>query len=265
MPALKEDTLEDDPKIHNPFLEREAYDYKLGPGDLILIQFVTPEIYSPTKDLNTVEYRLAPRDLVKVEVWNHPELSGEHTVGPDGRITLPLIASVKVADLSRPRAAEHVAQLYEKYYPSVTVTVGIVKYVSEQVYEMGQVANPGALKRQQEFNSQHTIGPDGRITLPLVGPVRVSDLTRLQAAEQITELYQPHYNGVKATVSVERYTSNEVFILGQVTRPGAYHFEGIPTLMGLLAKAGGLVTPKGEAYLSCAVLRGRTAMAWIDL
>jgi polysaccharide export outer membrane protein len=139
-----------------------------------------------------------------------------------------------------------------------------------------------------ELNAKRTIGPDGRITLPLAGSLKLADLTRDQAAEAIAQAFAPYYEHLTVTVGVDKYTSNRVLLLGAVQAPGVITFDRTPTLLEVLTKGGGLRTPvSGEfAGLSnnsgsagaqalgrasgtvpprLAIYRGSDQVLWVDL
>jgi polysaccharide export outer membrane protein len=93
-----------------------------------------------------------------------------------------------------------------------------------------------------ELAGKHTIGPDGRITLLLAGPVHVAGLTRTQAAKAITDSLSTFYTDLSVTVGIDKYTSNRVRVLGYVQHPGEIYFEDTPTLLDAISKAG-LISP----------------------
>ena len=93
-----------------------------------------------------------------------------------------------------------------------------------------------------ELAGKHTIGPDGRITLLLAGPVHVAGLTRIQAAKAITDSLSTFYTDLSVTVGIDKYTSNRVRVLGYVQHPGEIYFEDTPTLLDAISKAG-LISP----------------------
>jgi len=123
-----------------------------------------------------------------------------------------------------------------------------------------------------ELSGAHTIGPDGRITLPLVGPFKAVDLSREQAAQAIKTKLAPYYQSLTTTVRVDKYASNRILVLGRVVKPGEVQFGNTaPSLLESIALAGGLSsTRKAESgetlpYTRCAVFRGRDKVAWIGL
>lgn len=116
-----------------------------------------------------------------------------------------------------------------------------------------------------ELSGPHTIGPDGKITLPVSGVLYLRNLTRQDAAQSISQALSHYYKEIFATVRVDKYTSNRVIVLGRVERPGALQFEYPPLLLEILAKAGGLPLLRPEQVLTrCAIIRGEKIL-WIDI
>ncbi len=117
-----------------------------------------------------------------------------------------------------------------------------------------------------ELTGKHVVGPDGRITVPLAGPVRLSGHTRESAASEVMAKLDAYYQSLAMTISVEQYTANRITVLGRVQNPGAIAFEHPPTLLEALAKAGSLPVIDKQATLTrCAVIRGRERVIWVDL
>ncbi len=117
-----------------------------------------------------------------------------------------------------------------------------------------------------ELTAKHVIGPDGRITLPLAGPIRLTDTTREEAASQVSKALGRYYQKPAVTIAVDQYNANRVIVLGRVQNPGAILFDRPPTLLEALARAGSLPVIDKQATLTrCAVFRGREQIIWVDL
>jgi len=84
------------------------------------------------------------------------------------------------------------------------------------------------------------VRPDGYITLPLVNEVQVVGLTTTQLRKLLEQKYGEFTTSPFVTVRVEGIASSEVFVVGQVTRPGPFPLTGNDTLLQLLTRAGGL-------------------------
>lgn len=117
-----------------------------------------------------------------------------------------------------------------------------------------------------EVSGRHVVGPDGRITVPLVGDVRVADMTREEAIQAVGQKLRPYFTHPVATLGVDEYTSNQVTVLGRVERAGVQRFARPPTLAEVLANAGAMPILDKQATLTRgAIMRGRDKLIWVDL
>jgi polysaccharide export outer membrane protein len=116
-----------------------------------------------------------------------------------------------------------------------------------------------------ELASKDVIGPDGRITLPLAGPIEVANLTREAAGEKVVAALSAYYTYIlAATVEVEKYGSNHVTLLGNVKSPGLINFDQTPTLLEVLSKGGIETRPDGYLPEQCVIYRGEQVL-WVEL
>lgn len=119
---------------------------------------------------------------------------------------------------------------------------------------------------QPDLSGRHTIGPDGTLTLPLVGELAVESLTRGQAAEAVREALSEFYRDPMANLRILEYHNNHVYVLGRVSNPGLITFKGRPNLLEALSLAGAIPVLDSTAQLTkCAVIRGKHQIIWIDL
>jgi polysaccharide export outer membrane protein len=117
-----------------------------------------------------------------------------------------------------------------------------------------------------EVSGRHVVGPDGRITLPLIGVVQVGDATRQEAVQSLNTKLQAYFSQPVTTLGVEEYTSNHITVLGRVERAGVLRFPRVPTLAEVLASAGAMpILDKTATLTRGAIMRGRDKLIWIDL
>ena len=117
-----------------------------------------------------------------------------------------------------------------------------------------------------EVSGRHVIGPDGIVTLPLAGDVRLAGMTREQARVELMNRLRPYFTHPHVTIGVQEYVSNQVTVLGRVESPGRQRFDHPPTLAEVLANAGALPILDKQATLTrCAIMRGRNKLIWVDL
>ena len=126
-----------------------------------------------------------------------------------------------------------------------------------------------------ELSGKKVVGPDGRITLSLVGPIKVADKTRAEVAKEVSEALSVYYKDISLTVNVDKYGSNRIVIIGSVQRPGVLYFDTVPTLLDVIARGGLLASPSGGSSSAstsrdgipehCAIYRGNDEVVWVNL
>ena len=117
-----------------------------------------------------------------------------------------------------------------------------------------------------EMQAKLTVGPDGRISLPLVGDILLANHTRAEAAKAIETALAEFYSNMAVMVTVTKYTANRILVLGAVDHPGMYTFDSTPTLLKALSR--GLETGAarfGQMPERCAVYRGHDQVLWVEL
>jgi polysaccharide export outer membrane protein len=97
--------------------------------------------------------------------------------------------------------------------------------------------------KQPEISQQSVVvRPDGMVTVPLVGEVKVSGMTPVQIETSLVESLKQYVNEPHVTVTVVEVGSKTVYVTGEVQHPGAYPLVGPVDVLQIIAKAGG-VTP----------------------
>lgn len=84
------------------------------------------------------------------------------------------------------------------------------------------------------------VRPDGFVTVPLVNEIQVVGLTTAQLRKMLEDKYKEFTVDPFVTIRLESIASSEVFLVGQVSKPGALPLNGNETLLQILTRAGGL-------------------------
>jgi protein involved in polysaccharide export with SLBB domain len=114
-------------------------------------------IYSET----TPEYRFYPGDEIEITVFSAPELTRIVTVGPDGRIALPLIGAVRASDLSASELHDRLVTAYAAHLRMPELTVTPRSYGSRQVFVGGEVARPGIYEMPAQIDAFQAVALAG--------------------------------------------------------------------------------------------------------
>ena len=93
-------------------------------------------------------YRLSSRDLITVIVYQHTDLGITQRVDAAGRIHVPLLGDVAVADKTLREAESHIAELFrsERILAKPQVAISVDEYSIKRVSILGEVKNPGIVE-----------------------------------------------------------------------------------------------------------------------
>jgi protein involved in polysaccharide export with SLBB domain len=97
-----------------------------------------------------------------------------------------------------------------------------------------------------EFDDTQIVRPDGKIALRLVGPVLAAGLTPQRLGQRLDELYSSELKSPGASVQVKNMPSRQVFVQGQVSKPGAFPLEPGMSAVQAIAVAGGVTETAGS-------------------
>jgi polysaccharide export outer membrane protein len=196
-------------------------------------------------------YRLAPGDEFLLDSLDHPELAGRHVVGPDGNVSIPLAGSILVAEKTSAEASAVIRESLRPFYTRIAAQVRIEKYSESRVLVLGKIARPGV------------VGTAGVPTLldvlskanPVMGggsPAKLpAKLAIFRGSESVVwiELRQLAESGNRlANMRLRRndviYVPDDqdefVSVLGDVNNPGVVSLSQSSTVLGVLARAGGI-------------------------
>lgn len=90
------------------------------------------------------DYVIGPEDVIGVVFWREPELSGDVTVRPDGRINLPVLGELDASGLRPDILQKQILAAAGKYITDANVTVVVRQINSRRIFVTGQVTTPGA-------------------------------------------------------------------------------------------------------------------------
>lgn len=151
-----------------------------------------------------------------------------------------------------------------------------VSYAQDGAYRL----SPGdvigvTVQNRPELSVKQTVGPDGKITVPLAGVIAVADLTREEASAAVEKSLAPYYTSVEADVEVDTYAPTRILLLGAVKTPGSQSFDSAPSLLDVIARGGGAARTGGDPTRTslaapvtperCVIYRGTNTVMWVDV
>lgn len=93
--------------------------------------------------------------------------------------------------------------------------------------------------KSEDLSGEFRVRPDGKFSMPLIGDVIAAGKTTDAINMQIQTKLQLFVESPFVSTIIRETASNRVFVLGEVTSPGAYPIEGSLTVLQALALAGG--------------------------
>jgi protein involved in polysaccharide export with SLBB domain len=93
-----------------------------------------------------------------------------------------------------------------------------------------------------ELNRIVTVEPDGRIRMPLIGPVMVADRSLVDAEGILGNAYSSQLLRPEVNIDVKAATALKVFVGGEVDKPGVYDMPGDINALQAVVMAGGFKT-----------------------
>jgi polysaccharide biosynthesis/export protein len=216
--------------------------YRLGPDDQLSVNFQTEW------SIPAGSYKLDSLDVIDIEFILDPELDRQVVIRPDGMITLPGIGDIKAVGLGPEELAKKIEERLRqsnilrnseadgkfKGYKMVTVSVS-------QFYQKIKrlVDSLTTLTNGQQV--QITVKPDGTIDLPMLKDrILATGYTVSDVERTVNKLYRKtELKNVVASLSLTSAKSRKVYVLGEVTNPGAYEIRQPISALQALALAGG--------------------------
>ncbi|KZB66890.1 polysaccharide biosynthesis protein [Thalassospira lucentensis] len=108
-------------------------------------------------------YTIDSGDKLRITVFDEESLSGDFSVGADGSVTLPLIGTVKLRDLTPQAAQKTIANaLADDYLRHPVVSIDVIHF--RPVYIIGEVNEPGEYGYASGMNVLNAVALGGGYT-----------------------------------------------------------------------------------------------------
>ena len=108
----------------------------------------------------------------------------------------------------------------------------------EYFISAGDVVNINVFPAE-EFSREVTVQPDGNIELPLLGSIKAQGFRAEELQKVLAARFSKYVSGPTITLSVRKFSSSRVAIIGQISQPGYFEYREGMKLLDLVAQAGG--------------------------
>jgi polysaccharide biosynthesis/export protein len=193
------------------------------------------------------DYVVGPGDGLSINLWGSVSRRVSITVDREGRVSLPEVGPVEVSGKSLADVQQSMQQALRSQFRDESVDVSLARLRTIRVYEVGDVANPGAYDISSLSTPLNALfaagGPTDRGSLRIVKHYRGNQLV------EAVDLYDLLLRGMKANIQplengdtvLVPPVGAQVTVEGLVRRPAIYELKDEKTLASVLELAGGLL------------------------
>jgi polysaccharide export outer membrane protein len=193
------------------------------------------------------DYVVGPGDGLTIDLWGGISQRFYRTVDREGRVSLPEVGPVLVSGKSLAEVHLYLEEVLRTQFREVSADVTLARLRTIRIYEVGDVARPGAYDISSLSTPLNALFAAGGPTSS--GSLRIVKHYRGDQLVQVVDLYDLLLHGVKEgirplengdTVLIPSI-GPQVSVEGMVRRPAIYELKDETTLGGVLELAGGLL------------------------
>ena len=210
-------------------------DYRLNPGDKLEIIYHVQAQVQPDKP-----YRLQIEDIIDIRFPFNPDLDQRQAVHSDGHITMLLVGRVKAIGLTSEELTAILVDRYKQYLkdPVISVTFEESNVKIKELKKAITTAPRGQSRLVP-------IKPDGKISLPFIRDIVAAGKTIDELHRDLNAAYaEAGIEEIEVTVNVETVSPQQIYVYGEVYRPGRFAMDSQSTLLQAVGSAGGIM-PSG--------------------
>lgn len=255
------------------FTMSEYAQYKISPGDMLTLEFpdelegmyevfVSPDgkVTLPRLGKTVVASGLTIAELNKKtvryyrSVFLSPKVSwalassfnnrlsamnGTYSVGAEGNITVPNLGTFDVLGKSGDTIAKILTlKARDRFKNDVSANVSVAQVIHSAHYD-NRLSPSGLVMHLNPNNLPTPVADDGTIYVSTTGSLIAEGKTLQELKRDILNRVQPNYqNPVSVSVIMKQYADYNVYIGGEVNRPGRYPYARKMSMLKLIAQAG---------------------------
>jgi polysaccharide biosynthesis/export protein len=193
------------------------------------------------------DYVVGPGDGLAIDLWGGVSRKLYRTVDREGRVSIPEVGPLLVSGKSLAEVQQNLQQVARTQFRDESVDVSLARLRTIRVYEVGDVANPGAYDISSLSTPLNALfvagGPAPQGSLRIVRHYRNNQLV------ETVDIYDLLLHGVKT--GMERLENGDTILVpplgpqvtieGMVRRPAIYELKDEKDLASALELAGGLL------------------------
>lgn len=207
---------------------------------------VSETFQQPKKIIEDEKYKISVGDILYIRVFPAEDLSSEVIVAPDGKISFPLLGSLKVEGMTVKELQQTLEKNLSVYISKPKVNIIIRYFAKKQVFIMGEIRNPGGYQYHEGLKLFELISTAGGFT-PQAGTKNIK-IYRGEKGKQktiivnfdeiITDTSKDILLEPGDIIEVPRQPKS-ISIIGAVVSPGSYEWQDNLDILKALSLAGG--------------------------
>jgi protein involved in polysaccharide export with SLBB domain len=202
--------------------------YRVGPGDVVEVQFMV------SRSRAVPDYRIGVGDELELQFPFQPDANHSYVVRPDGKIGLPQRGEVTVIGRRPGDVSRQIGQLYASVYVNPDVTVNVRSFKTDADDFIRMIAGVNGPHSQSL-----TVTPAGELDLPVLRPIKASGMTVEELNGIVAARFRERFGNVETSIRLASASAQQVFVFGEVQKPGPQSGARDRTLLQLVAAAGG--------------------------
>jgi polysaccharide biosynthesis/export protein len=169
--------------------------------------------------------------------------TGEHALGEPAPVVSAGAAKSPAEAGSSPSPASSTERAVGQMNKDGTVPSQVMEKLSNAVSSEYIIGAEDVLEitvwRNVDLSKVVQVRPDGRISMPIIRDIMAVGKTPSQLAEEMTNKLKEYVQNPVVAASLKEVNSSNVFLLGEVAKPGKYPLKSKTTLLQGITVAGG--------------------------
>lgn len=181
-------------------------------------------------------------DILKITVFDHPEMTVELQVNNTGAIKFPLLGDIQVSNMTFSEAESVIENKLKtgSYILNPQVNILVEKNVSQQVSVTGEVNRPGRFSIESAMRVLDLLALSGGVTINSGDEIILIQKNTKKSLSLFDISNDPKLNIIihpNDTLFIPK--AKQIYVYGQVNRPGVFKLERNMSIMNAIAIAGG--------------------------
>ena len=190
-------------------------------------------------------YRVGVGDSLSINVWDEPKLNGVYDVLPDGTITIPLAGTMRADGYTGPELARRISSRLSAGCWKRPEGKGTIKgmgnnffYISGAVGKVGPVAFTHKIRLLQALILAGGASPaadEDHVVVIRDNKPRTISIEKLDQGKDLSNNIRIY----PQDIIIVPLKTDQIYLMGEVTAPGAYYYNKGMTVMQALIQAHG--------------------------